>query len=230
MKRFRFEICFLREVCAPQHIRAARLSTGRWAPARHGSTRRSGLSGCFRLLLSVAVCALILTSARAEEPAAQSKLPAGTQKMVEILGRIIGAIDPLKDPYDSSARLEQMRASMAAAVDFDSELRIRLNLARELLNSGYSEDAIQELEEVRSVAAKRGERLPPRFEKYVRDQLAISYLRLGEQQNCQVNHTIDSCVMPIKGGGIHILPQSSRNALVELTAALEQDPDDLISR
>ncbi len=183
-----------------------------------------------RLLFPLAVCLLLLTSAHAAGPNTDSELPAGTRKMADILARVIGAIEPLQDPYDSRARVQQMRASMAEAVDFHKELRIRLDLARELLASGDSEGSVHELEQVRIFAAERGERLSPRFEKHVRDQLAISYLRLGEQQNCLANHTIDSCVVPIKGGGIHVLPCGSRSALVELTAALEKDPEDLISR
>lgn len=187
--------------------------------------KRSQLCVC-----TVAVWLLLLTSAHAAEPNTDSDLPAGTRKMADILRRVIGAIEPLQNPYDSRARIKEMRASITEAVDFHKELRIRLELAMELLASGDSEGSVQELEEVRTFAAERGEQLRPRFAKHVRDQLAISYLRLGEQQNCQANHTIDSCVVPIKAGGIHVLPHGSRSALVELTAALEKDPEDLISR
>src|SRR5690606_42081221 len=34
---------------------------------------------------------------------------------------------------------------------------------------------------------------------------ALCYLRLGEQENCIADHNADSCLFPIRGGGVHKL-------------------------
>ncbi len=57
---------------------------------------------------------------------------------------------------------------------------------------------------IRTQAQKYGVGLASAFDKLVRDTLAISYLRLGEQENCLHYHGQDSCLYPIKGGGIHV--------------------------
>ena len=60
--------------------------------------------------------------------------------------------------------------------------------------------------------------------------LAISYLRLGEQENCISQHTSESCLLPIKGAGIHQIRRGSEGAIKLYTEILETDPRDISSR
>ena len=46
--------------------------------------------------------------------------------------------------------------------------------------------------------------------------LMLAYLRLGEQQNCLVNHTSDSCLFPIDEAGVHRIEGGSRLAIEEM--------------
>src|SRR6059036_1106936 len=55
-------------------------------------------------------------------------------------------------------------------------------------------------------------------------------MRLGEQENCVAHHGIDSCLVPIKGTGLHTVTRGSRSAIREFTAVLETRPDDLGAR
>src|SRR5262249_48567452 len=55
--------------------------------------------------------------------------------------------------------------------------------------------------------------------------LALAYLRMGEQENCLNNHTSDSCLLPIRGGGIHKLQRGSRGAIRYLTQILTANPN-----
>src|SRR5213594_308103 len=64
----------------------------------------------------------------------------------------------------------------------------------------------------------------------IRHNLAIGYLRLGEQENCLTNHTIDSCLMPIQAAGVHKIQRGSRRAAELLTEQLNEFPDDLKAR
>src|SRR5947209_2807809 len=57
--------------------------------------------------------------------------------------------------------------------------------------------------------------------------LGLAYMRLGEQENCVAHHGIDSCLVPIKGSGLHALPRGSRGAIEEFSKLLEEKPDDL---
>jgi len=58
----------------------------------------------------------------------------------------------------------------------------------------------------------------------------LAYLRLGEQENCLLNHTADSCLLPIQKGGVHQLQAGSRSALGIFESMLSQQPTDLGAR
>ena len=109
MRRFQPCVCLLSEARARWHACAALPSTGKRRWAWNCAPHPKGFPGNVRLLFPVAVSLLLLTSAHAAEPTTDSELPAGTQRMAEILERVIGAIEPLQNPYDSRARVQQMR-------------------------------------------------------------------------------------------------------------------------
>lgn len=60
--------------------------------------------------------------------------------------------------------------------------------------------------------------------------VAISYLRLGERNNCINNHSASSCIFPIMNGGIHTDKSFSQKAIEIYQALLREDPTDLESR
>jgi len=43
--------------------------------------------------------------------------------------------------------------------------------------------------------------------------LALAWLRLGEQENCQNNHSAQSCIIPLKKEGVHQLKNGSEHAI-----------------
>jgi hypothetical protein len=60
--------------------------------------------------------------------------------------------------------------------------------------------------------------------------IAISYLRQGEQENCVMNHTSASCIIPIAAEGYHQLPDGSSRAIEAYTRILQRNPDALDAR
>jgi hypothetical protein len=66
--------------------------------------------------------------------------------------------------------------------------------------------------------------------KEVLKSYGIAGLRLGERQNCVMGHSAESCLMPLKGMGIHRNPYGSSNAIKAFTALLKMNPGDLESR
>jgi hypothetical protein len=60
--------------------------------------------------------------------------------------------------------------------------------------------------------------------------VGIAYMRLGERNNCMLNHTGSSCIFPIKNDGVHILQTGSNNAIDTYQKLLKIDPNDLESR
>lgn len=92
-----------------------------------------------------------------------------------------------------------------------------------LMESGREAEAIAILEDL--VKDDRNYAL-----QIIWKDLAIAYLRLGERANCISNHAAESCILPIKGMGVHSDPAGSRKAIGVYGKLLQMNPDDLESR
>ena len=103
-------------------------------------------------------------------------------------------------------------------------------LATDLLRSGKSKEAAVLFEKLHRELKNQGNYLNP-LEKQLLDKLeaniALAYLRTGEQENCLANHSSASCIFPIRAAGFHTLPQGSSKAITHYTALLQKNPDAL---
>jgi hypothetical protein len=109
---------------------------------------------------------------------------------------------------------------------------LRHNLADELLRAGRPREAIAELLRVRDAlsAISGASDARDRTLATVREDLAIAFLRLGEQENCLARHGPDSCIFPISSGGVHAVQDGSRMAIASLSESLRERSEDLASR
>ena len=187
-----------------------------------------------RLRLSLTCCLLIALLSQPQALSGQSAQPfyqsLGAKKMGELLQKIYRENDWKADPNKQAERAKYYRSLLSGNLKPNDEVTVRLTLASELLRAGDSEGAVNELEQLRRIVAERSISLPPEIERQLHSQLAISYLRLGEQENCSQMHGQRSCIFPIKGSGIHKLPRGAEGAVREYSALLKQYPDDYESR
>jgi len=72
--------------------------------------------------------------------------------------------------------------------------------------------------------------MDPSVSEQMLPEAAIACMRLGERNNCMLNHTGSSCVFPIQKDGIHVLQTGSQKAIKLYEQILKQHPDDLESR
>ena len=105
----------------------------------------------------------------------------------------------------------------------------RYYLSQELLRAGLSEEAISELNGIISDIGVRTDWMNNSTRSLI-DELALAYLRLGEQVNCIENHTGDSCIMPIAEEGIQVKTESTKKAIDLYKKILKSYPNDLGSR
>ena len=182
----------------------------------------------FRLTLALVV---ITIGAAAELPTE------GTRKMAQLLAELRSAADPAENSFLNKKRAEKLAREIANELAKPDPSQARLvNLhgrhAMELLDAGLSAEAITAFE--KSLAIHRASNVAHfmgnRDESPLRMGLALSYLRLGEQENCLSNHTTLSCIMPIDPSAAHRFQTGSRGAIKVLSEQLKVWPYDLQAR
>jgi hypothetical protein len=174
---------------------------------------------------------LTLAAGCAAPPAAveEPRRAPGSERMARRLALLAADARPRQNSFMNRERLAGLRqleppAEPRARADYE------LRLATELLRAGHSEEAAERLAALADRAREVAGGPAPGFLGQVRSLLATAYLRLGEQENCLVAHTSDSCLLPIRDAGVHRLQRGSRAAMDVLAGALRADPEDLTSR
>jgi hypothetical protein len=154
-----------------------------------------------------------------------------TKKMAELLVRIFQQTNWRTDPCKQTDRIAYDRAQLELnGGDLRTSVIARLDLAQNLLNAGESAVAVGEMQRVRALLKQRSITLGAGFDEQLASTLAMAYLRMGEQQNCQTNHNAQSCVYPLRGGGVHASREGAEAAVREFTAVLQADPNNLSAR
>ena len=173
-------------------------------------------------LLAVLV---IASGCRSEERPYQAE---STKRMAEILEAIAADTDayPRRNAHANKARVRSLRAVMPPT-DPRQRVQYEATLGQELLRAGDNKAAIALFTQMLDRINQRPGLFENSYRLGVQDFLAISYLRLGEQENCIANHTIERCLLPISEGGVHTLERGSREAILVYTDLLNADPNDL---
>ncbi len=151
--------------------------------------------------------------------------------MVARLAALTQTTDPMDNPYLNTARAEVYRQRLETMGPADAaSLPLRLNLGYELLVAGRTREAIEVLDEVTASLPSLVGTVPAEVlrqqSKNCRDFLIQAWLRIGEQANCIHHHGVDSCLFPIRDGGVHSEREGSERAFALLEDALADDPDD----
>jgi hypothetical protein len=154
---------------------------------------------------------------------------AGTEEMVKLLEDISQKTTPEMNPYANRLRAAHFLGLEKSAAP-DQKLALRLQAAQELLNAGETTEAIRQFESLLEVFEQTPNEVDAKLVRRVEKLLAVSYLRLGEQDNCITNHTADSCILPISRKGVHKNQRGSRAAVQSYLSLLKDRPGDLESR
>ena len=172
----------------------------------------------------------IAASADAPSKAVPVGQPESNRRMAALLAKITREANPLKNPFRNKAQVGVLRDLLAKELDPDKRLKLRMQLAWQLLDSGAADVALSNLdviettmEEIKVPREQRGE---PEWLTFK----AMCYLRLGENENCVMRHNVESCLFPIQGKGVHTLQRGSRGAVEVLKELLAKYPGDLRAR
>jgi tetratricopeptide (TPR) repeat protein len=145
----------------------------------------------------------------------------------------------LEQTAHRSANHENMFANQSRIAYYDSLLQQQAdnpnylyNKAVDLLHNGDSRDAAEIFTQLLTLKeeGKLYGFLSPDMISGLEHQLALAYIRLGEQENCIINHSSASCLFPLQPAGFHELEEGSRKAIEHYSRILENYPDDLQAR
>ena len=88
---------------------------------------------------------------------------------------------------------------------------LRLQKGKHLRRLGRTDEAIDELLLLYQVL---------KGHLHLNYQLALTFLRAAENQNCVDNNTAESCLLPIRGSGVHVKKDYARQAMKHFEATL----------
>ncbi|MEO7598765.1 MAG: CRTAC1 family protein [Opitutus sp.] len=198
-----------------------------WAARSDGS----GFVGACLAAIALSIGVPCVTRADQTTSASPSATqPESTRKMAARLRELAVAGDPFGSPYRFTERVSILRERLAHTTEIAKIIETKILLAHNLLSGGESEAALQEFQDAEHLIKGNNQPLPPALAVMLATAKAVSFLRMGEQENCLLNHNADACLLPIAGGGVHQLPRGSRGAIGELTPLLEKYPGDLRAR
>ncbi len=167
----------------------------------------------------------------------------GGKRMREILANVAREA-VVNNPYYGEAAVGRLEADLAAAGNSAiKRWRALQLLGWHLLRLGRNEEAVARLEEARSIVPQIVTYLASGKEKNFRsDQygtpilgketsfdLGVAYMRLAEQTNCCNQHTPESCILPLEGGGRHTNQEPAKKAMACFQDVLTSYPDHLAS-
>lgn len=166
-------------------------------------------------------------------PEALRFMAPSTFAMAQLLGKVARARTPATDQFLNKQRASYFKELSLASTNPLEAVPLRLRSGVELLNSGDSFAALKEFGGVAKDfedAEKRITGLSERFRLDIYFHAALAYLRIGEQENCLLDHNTQSCLFPIRGQGVYKQQGPSRKGVDILLRYLEAAPDDLRAR
>ena len=209
--------------------------------AKHRASFPAGIRSVFVLGLVGIVAALALvtsdgaaTSRNSEAaiPGTESSLqaeggppavPPSHQKMLTLLQQI-AAGTPDNNSYLGDATARALRKRLAD-LSPDTSDRAKYELHRELgqaeLRLGNEEEAIDHLRKAIGLVRLNRDDVPPKVLAESAFWLGVAYMRHGETRNCCLHNSPESCILPLRGGGIHTEQEPSRGAIASFTEVLQ---------
>jgi hypothetical protein len=153
----------------------------------------------------------------------------GARRMGERLKEIFDGFDWRADPSKPFERIPYYQTLLTKKLSLPDEMMVRMELGNEQMRAGFSARAVDTLEALVKQVESNLDKVPVKIQAQIHQELALAYLRLGEQENCIGMHNSESCNFPLHGGGVHKKPRGAEGAVREYTRALGLDPGSYLS-
>ncbi len=154
------------------------------------------------------------------------------RNMLDILQEVARQADPRYNLYLNRERASLIQHMLQNHPTQKEIAMLAPRLPVELLDAGETDKAIRAYSAMEHLLnATNPKILQNPYNHYeLRLHQALCYMRLGEQQNCCAMHNAESCLAPLRGGGIYQKKQAGQQAFHLLLHLLHEYPDDLTTR
>lgn len=152
--------------------------------------------------------------------------PASTRRMIDRVRQVYAATNSQTHYYLSAQSAQELQKILESSSRLQA-MDIKPKYGEFMLRAGDPEGALKQFREWEDMLHESRVFLNENDTLHLMRTKALCNLRIGEQENCLLNHTADSCILPIQGSGVHQLPRGSRAAIEELTEVLYRSPRNL---
>ena len=142
--------------------------------------------------------------------------------MVQLLKTLIKKYHTSGNAYSPEVEMAEID-SMSKIPGNVNDRRLLQSRAQLSLELGHEEQSIQYYQAL-------AKQMDVNTIGQLKPDLAMAYMRLGERNNCMLNHNGSSCIYPIKDGGVHKLQTGSKKAIEVYEDILKNNPNDLSSK
>jgi hypothetical protein len=176
--------------------------------------------------LGVAVTLWFVFRDRQEKSASPSESSSSHANMITALEKIARRT-PDDNPYLGDRQARELRRQLHALAPNAPVAQVAdlcFALAEMEIVLGRENEAIALYERAGELGLPVLSQLPKHFEPTLAFQLGVAYMRLGETENCCAANTPESCILPIRGAGIHKNSTGSRRAIGLFKKVLRMAP------
>jgi len=182
--------------------------------------------------LYMLICISILSACSNEakensnpETAKVASLDKGTEQMATALSSFYNKLSPIASPYKNAERALTFKGQ-AAQANPNQRAGLEMRAAMEELLAGNTQKAIQEFQTLKNMITQVNNPANAAAIRMINEFLAVCYLRLGEQTNCQDNHSPASCIIPLSEEAMHTQKEGSTKAIEMILELLKTTPAD----
>jgi len=169
----------------------------------------------------VAICLLLLTEGCSDvtdaesesQPVSRVSQSAGHERMVAALAEIARSASA-ESPYFGTKYTQELKRridDLGEGAKGIEAFRLNVFAGEASVRQGDLETGIAYLTRANELFPSAS--LTPELTNYARFQLGVAYLRMGETENCCARNTPESCIIPIRGGGLHTQVEGSTKAI-----------------
>ena len=132
-----------------------------------------------------------------------------------------------QNPYKNVGLIRTLQERLKVTTAPNERLGMQMSLVSEFLNVGDPEKSLAIVTNLLKELNNSRTAVAPKDRRNIRLLEGLSYLRLGELENCIGHHNPDSCLLPIRSGGQHARRRGAENAEAVFTELADQRPNEL---